>query len=391
MALYKRNGIYHTDFVVNGQRFRQTLETHDWREATQKESDLKAQANQGKLAAGITAQLARLTVGEAFRRYLPQRQAEIHIKRLAKEMADPISEVAYAKSEASHAKAVRAFFEGKRLKQVRAEDIQAYQAHRIQEGKVAKTVNHEVKLLLQLLKRAKLLSRIRDDVELLPLNPEPRQMLTAAEKQKVFETAAMKPNWQTAYCAALLTANTSMRPVELRRLLWSDLDPMNRLVTVRKSKTDRGTRIIPLNDEGWAAIAALKQRADALGIYASEYYVFHRQWPKIDATRPMSGWRSAWRSLRKAAGMPKLRYYDLRHQFVTELNEAGVPEGVIRELAGHIDPAMTRLYSHPRLAARRAAVEALSTVKPSPQSALPEGSYATNHVTKALPEGIPAA
>jgi len=40
MALYKRHGIYHCDFVVNGQRFRQTLETHDWWEATQKENDL---------------------------------------------------------------------------------------------------------------------------------------------------------------------------------------------------------------------------------------------------------------------------------------------------------------------------------------------------------------
>jgi len=64
----------------------------------------------------------------------------------------------------------------------------------------------------------------------------------------------------------------------------------------------------------------------------------------------------------KAAGFPKLRHYDLRHQFVTELCEAGVPEGVIRELAGHIDPAMTRWYAHPRMTARRAAVEKLSTM-----------------------------
>ena len=44
MALYKRHGIYHCDFVVNGQRFRQTLETRDWREAMQRENDLKARA-----------------------------------------------------------------------------------------------------------------------------------------------------------------------------------------------------------------------------------------------------------------------------------------------------------------------------------------------------------
>ena len=81
----------------------------------------------------------------------------------------------------------------------------------------------------------------------------------------------------------------------------------------------------------------------------------------------------------------RLRFYDLRRLFVTELCEAGIPEAVIRELAGHIDPEMTRHYSHPRLAARRAAVEVLMTVKAPSSQAMPQRSYVTNHVTKALP------
>ena len=234
---------------------------------------------------------------------------------------------------------------------------------------------------------------------MLPVKREPRQMLTQAEKQRLFETAANRPDWHRGYCAALLTANTSMRPIELKQLLWQDLDPVNRIVTVRRSKTEAGTRAIPLNDEAWSAIAAMKQHADALGTYAPENYVFHRVWPSIEGTQSMGrgGWRSAWRSLRKAAAkedkekgypeMPRLaslRFYDLRYQLVTELCEAGVPESVIRELAGHVDPAMMRIYSHPRLAARRAAVEALATVKTGQF----EGGYDTNHVTKALPAHV---
>jgi len=80
--------------------------------------------------------------------------------------------------------------------------------------------------------------------------------------------------------------------------------------------------------------------------------------------------------------LAKLRSYDLRHQAITEMLEAGVPEGIIREVAGHVDPAMTRHYSHPRLAARRAAVEALVPVKTDRF----EGGYDTNRVTKALPQ-----
>ena len=49
MALYKRGKTWHTAFSVNGQRFRQSLDTSDWREAQAKEKELISQASQGKL------------------------------------------------------------------------------------------------------------------------------------------------------------------------------------------------------------------------------------------------------------------------------------------------------------------------------------------------------
>jgi integrase len=367
MALYKRNGIYHCDFMVNSARYRQTLETADRRESVQRERDLIAQAKEGKLSSK-TESLARVPLPEAFDRYLKERELEI----------------SNARHEWDCSKPLRAFFQRRRLNQIAANDIRAYQAHRIGQGKKPKTVNLEVGLLLRLLKRAKLRHRLVDDVRMLTVVREPRQMPTQAEKQHLFETASTNPDWLTAYCAALLTANTSMRPKELRRLLWRDVDAFERVATVRRSKTEAGTRVIPLNDEAWSAIAALKQRADGLGTGAPGPYIFHREWPKVEPTQPMSGWRSAWRSLRKAAGMPNLGFYNLRHQFVTELRESGVPESVIRELAGHVDPAMMRIYSHPRLAARRAAVETLAAVKVGQFRV----GYGTNHVTKQLPAGF---
>jgi hypothetical protein len=65
---------------------------------------------------------------------------------------------------------------------------------------------------------------------------------------------------------------------------------------------------------------------------------------------------------------------------VTELCEVGIPEGVIRELAGHVDPQMMRIYLQPRLAAKGVAVQALGTVKVRAG----EGGYVTNHVTKPI-------
>ena len=384
--IYQRNGIYHADFTVNGQRIRQTLETTDRREAVQRERDLIVRAREGKLASGRTAEFSRLLFDHAVDRYLE----ELAVQRpgSVRRAGEPRQSW-----EGDLTNRLRPFFAGKRLHQITADDVRAYQAKRLGQGRNPNTVNHEVKALLRLLKRAKLLARIRDDVKLLPVKREPRQMLAQAEKQRLFETAASKPEWQTAYCAVLLTANTSMRPVELKRLRWDDVDPESRIVTVRLSKTKAGTRTIPLNQEAWSAIVAMKQRADALGTYDLDSYVFPRMFPTMDAKQPMghTGWRSAWRSLRKAAGMPRLRFYDLRHQCITEMLEGGIPEGVIREIAGHVDPEMTKLYSHPRMAAKRAAVEALSRATQSPIQGEIEAGYVTNSVTKQLPASVGTA
>jgi len=384
--IYQRHRIYHCDFTVHGQRVRQTLETTDRREAIQRERDLIARAREGKLAVGITAEFSRLLFGPALDRYL----AELSVQRAGngESHVDP-----RRTWEGYLTERLRPFFASQRLNQITADDVRQYQAHRLGQGKHPNTVNHEVKALLRLLKRAKLLSRIRDDVKLLPVKREPHEVLTEVQKQRLFETAAGKPEWQIAYCAALLTANTSMRPVELKRLRWDDVESQSRIVTVRLSKTKAGTRSIPLNQEAWSAIVAMKQRADALGTYDLDSYVFPRMFPTMDAKQPMghTGWRGAWRSLRKAAGMPRLRFYDLRHQCITEMLEGGIPEGVIREIAGHVDPEMTKLYSHPRMAAKRAAVEALSRATQGPIQGEIEAGYVTNSVTKQLPASVGAA
>jgi hypothetical protein len=77
----------------------------------------------------------------------------------------------------------REFFSAKRLNQITADDVRQFQALRIGQGKHPNTVNHEVKSQLRLLKRAKLLSRLRHDVRLLPVKKEPKSVLAEGEKQ----------------------------------------------------------------------------------------------------------------------------------------------------------------------------------------------------------------
>ena len=68
---------------------------------------------------------------------------------------------------------------------------------------------------------------------------------------------------------------------------------------------------------------------------------------------------------RAAAGLPGVRFHDLRHTCVTLLLDLGVPPHVVREIVGHsaIEVTMT-IYAHASLEEKRKALgklgEALS-------------------------------
>jgi integrase len=79
----------------------------------------------------------------------------------------------------------------------------------------------------------------------------------------------------------------------------------------------------------------------------------------------MASWRTAWRNLRTAAGLPNLRFHDLRHHAITELAESQASDSTVMAIAGHVSSKMLQHYSHVRLQAKRTALDALSTEEPT--------------------------
>ena len=162
------------------------------------------------------------------------------------------------------------------------------------------------------------------------------------------------------FCAAVVAANTSMRPVEVKHLLRCDVDLVKRLVHVRRSKNETSHRVIPLNASAIEAAARMFERADLLGHTEPEHYLWPAcQWGRYDATNPMLKWDTAWRALRDAAGLPGLRFHDLRHTVITELAEMGVADHVLESISGHLSRRMLEHYSHIRIDAKRQALDAL--------------------------------
>ncbi|MBS1824152.1 MAG: tyrosine-type recombinase/integrase [Acidobacteria bacterium] len=95
---------------------------------------------------------------------------------------------------------------------------------------------------------------------------------------------------------------------------------------------------------------------------APEHYVFPAcENGKIDPLQPQKGWRTAWRSLTKAAGFAGYRFHDLRHQSITEMAETGASDATIMSVAGHMDRSMMEHYSHVRMAAKRNVLDQLES------------------------------
>jgi integrase len=378
MALTKRGKTWHCHFVVNGQRFRQSLGTKDWREAQSKEKELIGQAMEGKLTQTSTA-LARQSFGQAADDYVTARKLELAKASQAKEKQLLVQ--------------LRLYFKQEPLKSITAKRITEYRAWRAEQGIGPATLNAELGILRRIMKRARIWARVADDIRPLREPSTIGKALTEDEKQRLLKTAAMRPEWETAYLAAILCLNTTARSCELKGLQWSDIDLFAKTLAIRKSKTAAGERIVPLTDVAASALAKLHRRAEGFGPVHPAHYVFAAFVPKFtfsgkkvidynvtafDPTRHLNSWRSAWRTLTKKAGLPGFRFHDLRHCAITQLAENGTSDSTIMSIAGHVSRRMLERYSHVRMEAKRKAMEALA-------ASTKTAGYDTNHDTNASP------
>ncbi len=268
-------------------------------------------------------------------------------------------------------KTLSAFFGEVRLPEITADMLRAYQRMRLTQcGPFA--INHECSVLQQMLKRIGKWPEIAPDYQPLPLPKEKRgRALRDEERAKLLRVANSRESWKAAYLFAVISVNTSAGPKETMTLRLKDIDLAERILTVQPggAKNVHRIRRIPLNDEAFEAVKLALARAKSLGSTAPDNYLFPFRVKKshYDPTRHQTTLKTAWTSLRAAAGLQGFRLYDLRHHAITVLLEnADVSDETAEAIAGHISREMKKQYSHIRIEARRAAVEAL---KPKPVAA----------------------
>lgn len=205
-----------------------------------------------------------------------------------------------------------------------------------------------------------------EDLELPRTEKNTRRSLTDAERAAFL---AVEPTVKGGilYFTMLYTG---MRPGELAGLQWRDVDFVRGEIhvsralesgtwnTLKDPKTASGDRTIPLRPVLADRLRALR---DAEPDFSPLAPVFKNQAGNMHSATTM---RRLWDSILRAMDIhlgaelyrnqivstrlaPDLMPYCLRHTFCTDLQDAGVPINIAKELMGHSDIATTaNIYTH---------------------------------------------
>ena len=228
-----------------------------------------------------------------------------------------------------------------------AREIGNYQARRKAQGASPRTVNKEVQVLRQVLKRHKLWSALQGEVK---FEREPASIgkaLTTEEEVILFAACESNPLLHTVVSLGLILPCARAK---FGRLRWSQADLLNRTLTVGQTKTEGGSgRVVPLNFVAHAAMVRWAGRFPAGG---QEDYIFPAcedarldcEKPNagnIDPSHPIKTWRTAWRRALTDAKL-QIRFHDLRHCCITKLAESQASEETIMAISRPPQPDNAR-------------------------------------------------
>ena len=203
----------------------------------------------------------------------------------------------------------------------------------------------------------------RNAAEVKAPRPTPEEMrpLSEAEAQAFLEAARESGDrFEALYVLAI---TTGMRRGELLALRWDDVDLERATLrvgralvreggrhTLGETKTRRGRRKVNLTPRTMNALKIhrkeqLEEKLRCAALYQDNGLIFASG--AGTAMNPENLVKRSFKPLLKRAGLPEIRFHDLRHTCATMLLGRGVHPKFVQELLGHATIAMTLdTYSH---------------------------------------------
>lgn len=402
MSIYRPKGtkVWVMDFMFHGQRVRETTGMTSITRAREVESKRKQALRDG--AAGIRKTEAP--------RLLSVAAAEWQEKKGAA-WSPKMGEI--AANSMAHLLPVL----GKKLLvDIEAPDVARYQKTRLAESASPRTVNIEVAMLRQIMRKSGAWERIRPDVVMLKERQDVGRALSAEEESLLLHECAQSRS-RILLPFVTLALETGARFNTIRTLQWASIDFAARCLRFGKDKTSAGTgRMVPLNQR---AVETLKFWAQRFPNRQPEHYVFPLEKCggagaeesfgftgtvayKTNPSQPIGDVKEAWESAKKRTrrhcpacrngslaeklntdttyacdecqwenevlpmGLVSVRFHDLRHTAVSRMIAARIPLPIIAKIVGWTAGTMAKMaarYGHFGMEELRGAVETISRAK----------------------------
>jgi integrase len=370
---YKGSKVWTMDFVVHGQRIRESTGTRSKTLAGKIEDTRRRALEEG--AAGVKKHRQPRLLSVAASEWLDLKKATLAPRSVMIEKAN----LAHLLPEL-----------GKKLVcDIDARDVARYQQGRIDEDASPKTVNLEIGTLRAILKRSGQWARLQPEVNMLATRDDIGRAITTGQESALLQ-ACGKSRSRSLVPFVTLAIETGARYGVVRTLQWSSVDFENRCLKWGKDKTAAGTgRVVPLSQR---AAAALSVWATHFPERRPEHYVFPAERygaggdefsPKayhVDTSRPIGSIKEAWEAARLRATkilrgetgeagseeeiLPlACRFHDLRHTAVSRMLNAGTPIAKVAKIVGWSGSTMVLMakrYGHFSLNDLRGAVESIS-------------------------------
>ena len=188
------------------------------------------------------------------------------------------------------------------------------------------------------------------DVTLPKKESTSRTILNDAQLEQFMESIKQDSQW---YDFFYLEITTGLRRGELCGLMWSDFDEKKGTLSIRRTlhgkrgggyyvgdtKTGKGRRIIRLPPSTVQLLTERKRTAISQWIFPNPLH-------PADPIMPSSGYNRM-KKLLAEAGLPDLRFHDLRHTFATHALTSGVDAKTLSGILGHTQTSFTLdTYTH---------------------------------------------
>jgi integrase len=299
-------------------------------------------------------------------------------------LAESVAPSVRPRTHESYAQLIRAYIApaiGQRpLRALEHAHVQELVTGLLASGKSARTARYTLAVLRRALGRAVLWGRVPRNVALLATPPaaaSPERAALTPEQGRALLAIARGQRLEALYRVAL---TLGLRLGEVLGLRWEDVDLDAGTLRVARTvgrvggklafgepKTPRSRRTLPLPAALARSLAAHRERQRAERTRAGARW---SDWGLVFATRagtplePRNTVR-AFKSLLARAGLPDIRFHDLRHACASFLVAAGHHPRVVMEALGHSQIAVTMgTYAHVYAGTLRAVADTMEALLP---------------------------